>query len=109
MKDKLLYVAAFVLFVGGVFYLYFESAEQYSKRSLQQLELCLKHSAVNHESSDLCGHIGTSADAAYFSARQESGLLNTLVILMFGGFGILAYKVRLLSRELDELKSNSYV
>ena len=109
MKEKLLYAAAFVLFVGGVLYLYLSSAEQYSKRSLEQLDLCLKHSAENYESSDLCGHIEMSADAAYFSARKESGLLNTLVILLFGGFSILAYKVRSLSRELDELKSNSNV
>ena len=109
MKEKLLYVAAFVLFVGGVFYLYFDSAEKYSKRSLEHLELCLKHSVENNESSDLCGHIELSADAAYFSARQESGLLNTLVILMFGTFSVLAYKVRSLSRELDELKSNSNI
>jgi hypothetical protein len=107
LKEKLLYAAAFALFVVGVFYLYFSSAEQYSKQSLERLELCLKHSTENNESSALCGHIEMSAHAAYFSASQESGLLNTLVILMFGGFSILAYKVRSLSRELDELKSNS--
>ena len=109
MKEKLLYVAGFIVFVGAVMYPYFASADLYAKHSLERLDLCLKHSTERNESPTLCGEIGTSADAAYRAARRESGGLNTVVILMFGGFSVLAYKVRLLSRELDEVKSRTDV
>ena len=84
MKEKLLYAAAFALFVVGVFYLYFSSAEQYSKQSLERLELCLKHSTENNESSALCGHIEMSADAACLDAMCERGVMTARVISRSG-------------------------
>lgn len=109
MKEKLLYVVGFIVFAGCVMYPYFSSADLYAKQSHESRDLCLKHSIERDESPDLCGHMEMSADTAYYSARRESGSLNILIILMFAGFCLLAYKVRSLSRELNEFQDKSNV
>ena len=107
MKEKVLFVAGFVVVVVCVMYPNFSSRDLYLKHSLENRELCMRHANERTESPSMCSYVSMSADAAYWAARQESSGLNTLIILMFGGFSIRAYKVRSLSRELKELQDQS--
>lgn len=109
MKGKLPLVISFIVFVGVITYFTFSAAGLYATQSRERLAFCLKQSAELNESANVCSHIQIAADGAYFSQLQQSGLVNTIIILMMGGFAVLGYKVRSLRRELDELKDKANV